>query len=97
MASLPHRKAGVGLQKELHPLLALCPCAQEARPGGRQSLLWMGLRAGPSHHTAFSEGRRDGWDAQNAWPGGLETRVPAPQGGAGVWTEQTVRARPRAV
>ena len=55
MASLPHRKARVGLQKELHPLLALCPCAQEARPGGWQNLLWMGLRAGPSHHTLLSQ------------------------------------------
>ena len=25
VASLPHHKARVGLQKELHPLLALCP------------------------------------------------------------------------
>lgn len=55
-------------------------------------------------HSAFSEGQRDGWDARSARAGGLETRVPAParppaggtalRGGARVWAEQTLRARP---
>lgn len=56
VASLPHRKARVGLQKELHLLLALCPHAQEARPGSRQSLVDRAEgRAIPPH--SFSEGQ----------------------------------------
>ena len=109
LGGLPAASQGQGRAAER---AAPAPSPVPPRPGGQawwpaESLVDGAEGRAIPPHSAFSEGRRDGWDAQNARPGGLETRVPAPalapaggtalQGSAGVWTEQTLCVRPHAV